>query len=32
MKDLLHTELVALLNRAGATQTGFSRLTSVTAR
>ena len=32
MRDLLHTEFVALLNRADVTQAGFGRLTGVTAR
>ena len=32
MKDLLHTEFVALLDRADVTQARFGRLTGVTAR
>jgi len=32
MRDLLHTEFVALLNPAGVTQAVFARLTGVTAR
>jgi len=32
MRDLLHTEFVALLNRADVTQAGFGRLIGVTAR
>ncbi len=32
MRTLLHTEFVALLNRAGVSQAGFGRLAGVTAR